>query len=105
MDNVPTIKEIPCITLREIGYHDWHKAGEIINVAENHVADMLKHGCIKVIEPSRDSDLTTSKSIDSLGRVQIPRNIRELLCISEGEELEISVNTYYQEITIKKKGD
>jgi AbrB family looped-hinge helix DNA binding protein len=102
MKDVSTIKEIPCIVLREIGYHDWHKAGEVINVSENHVADMVKHGCIKVIEPSKDSYYTSLKRTDDLGRVQIPKNVRELLDIQEGDELEVSVNSFYQEITIKK---
>jgi AbrB family looped-hinge helix DNA binding protein len=51
---------------------------------------------------SRDSYYTTLKRIDDLGRIQIPRNVRELLDIQEGEELELSVNSFYKEITIKK---
>jgi AbrB family looped-hinge helix DNA binding protein len=51
---------------------------------------------------SKDQEFTVLKCTDDLGRIQIPKNIRQLLNIEQGEELEISVNTYYREITIKK---
>lgn len=43
------------------------------------------------------------RRIDDLGRVVIPKYIRKTLCIEEGDELEIHVNTEDNTITIKKK--
>lgn len=43
------------------------------------------------------------RRVDDLGRVVIPKYIRNALCISEGDELEIHVNTEDNIITIRKK--
>jgi len=53
MEDLIEIKWIPCEVLREIGYHDIHHVGEIINVDENHVEEGIKQGWIKIYEETK----------------------------------------------------
>lgn len=51
------------------------------------------------------SDVGMIRRIDDLGRVVIPKEVRRVMDIAEGDPLEIFVNGEDGEIIIKKKYD